>query len=96
MVKDEANGIYLVPELYAVPGDKVDAECENPGSQMRIGLGRCPFLWAQSLFIIGKLLLDVSPINISTRCSGWSKSLLLVSVRVNFSLEHQLIDAHFQ
>nr|XP_018905270.1 PREDICTED: probable phosphorylase b kinase regulatory subunit alpha isoform X2 [Bemisia tabaci] len=58
LVKDEANGIYLVPELYAVPGDKVDAECENPGSQMRIGLGRCPFLWAQSLFIIGKLLLD--------------------------------------
>lgn len=54
------DGMRLVPELYAVPGDKVDAEYKNPGSQSRIALGRCPFLWAQSLFILGKLLQEVN------------------------------------
>lgn len=53
------DGIKLVPELYVVPADKVDEEFENPGSQERIIVGRCPFMWAQSLYILGKLLLDV-------------------------------------
>ncbi|XP_065220249.1 probable phosphorylase b kinase regulatory subunit alpha isoform X3 [Planococcus citri] len=52
------EGIKLVPELYAVPADKVEAEFENPGSQERMIVGRCPFMWAQSLYILGKLLQD--------------------------------------
>ena len=50
----------MIPELYAVPADKVDAEFDNPGSQDRVIVGRCPFMWAQSLYILGKLLQDVS------------------------------------
>ncbi|XP_049865152.1 probable phosphorylase b kinase regulatory subunit alpha isoform X1 [Pectinophora gossypiella] len=50
------DGIKLVPELYAVPIDKADLEKADPGSQERIPLGRCPFIWAQSLYILGKLL----------------------------------------
>ncbi|XP_026313784.1 probable phosphorylase b kinase regulatory subunit alpha isoform X12 [Hyposmocoma kahamanoa] len=50
------DGIKLVPELYAVPADKADLEQHEPGSQDRIPLGRCPFIWAQSLYILGKLL----------------------------------------
>ncbi|XP_045459694.1 probable phosphorylase b kinase regulatory subunit alpha [Melitaea cinxia] len=50
------DGIKLVPELYAVPGDKANLEQMEPGSQERIPLGRCPFIWAQSLYILGKLL----------------------------------------
>lgn len=50
----------LVPELFAVPAGKVADEYKNPGSQERDALGHCPFLWAQSLYIIGKLLQDVS------------------------------------
>ncbi|XP_067012552.2 probable phosphorylase b kinase regulatory subunit alpha isoform X2 [Anabrus simplex] len=50
------NGIRLVPELYAVPADRVAGEYLEPGSQSRVALGRCPFLWAQSLYILGKLL----------------------------------------
>ncbi|KAJ0179243.1 hypothetical protein K1T71_004955 [Dendrolimus kikuchii] len=46
----------LVPELYSVPPDKADLEQCDPGSQERIPLGRCPFIWAQSLYILGKLL----------------------------------------
>ncbi|XP_053600146.1 probable phosphorylase b kinase regulatory subunit alpha isoform X4 [Plodia interpunctella] len=50
------DGIKLVPELYAVPADKADQEQCDPGSQERLPLGRCPFIWAQSLYILGKLL----------------------------------------
>lgn len=50
------GGMPLVPELYSVPGDKAHLEQHDPGSQERIPLGRCPFIWAQSLYILGKLL----------------------------------------
>jgi phosphorylase kinase alpha/beta subunit len=59
MIRTE-DGMRLVPELYAVPADKVAEEYKNPGSQERIALGRCPFLWAQSLYILGKLLQEVN------------------------------------
>lgn len=48
-----------MPESYAVPSDLVNAEYSNPGSQPREVVGRCPFLWGQSLFILGKLLQEV-------------------------------------
>lgn len=44
--------------MYSVRSDDVAAECSKPGSQSRIPVGRCPFLWAQSLYILGKLLED--------------------------------------
>ncbi|XP_063231052.1 probable phosphorylase b kinase regulatory subunit alpha [Bacillus rossius redtenbacheri] len=50
------DGARLVPELYAVPADRVAEEYQKPGSQERVAVGRCPFLWAQSLYILGKLL----------------------------------------
>lgn len=49
-----------MPESYAVPADGVAAEYLNPGSQPREVVGRCPFLWGQSLYILGKLLQEVS------------------------------------
>lgn len=54
------DGIRLVPELYAVGPDNVAAEYADPGSQEREALGRCPFMWGQSLYILGKLLQEVS------------------------------------
>ncbi|XP_059490369.1 probable phosphorylase b kinase regulatory subunit alpha [Neocloeon triangulifer] len=50
------EGFSLIPELYAVTSDGVADEYKNPGSQHREAVGRCPFLWAQSLYILGKLL----------------------------------------
>ncbi|XP_011702816.1 PREDICTED: probable phosphorylase b kinase regulatory subunit alpha isoform X1 [Wasmannia auropunctata] len=55
MIKGE-DGMKLVPELYSVAPENVSAEYAEPGSQTRIALGRCPFKWAQSLYILGKLL----------------------------------------
>jgi phosphorylase kinase alpha/beta subunit len=34
----------------------VNNEYKSPGSAIRVPVGRTPFLWAQSLFILGKLL----------------------------------------
>lgn len=51
--------MYLMPESYAVPEDGVSAEYQMPGSQAREVVGRCPFLWGQSLYILGKLLQEV-------------------------------------
>ncbi|KAI8036138.1 hypothetical protein M5D96_010998 [Drosophila gunungcola] len=59
MVRSE-DGILLVPESYAVPQDLVGFEYQKPGSQLREVVGRCPFLWGQSLFILGRLLQEVS------------------------------------
>ncbi|XP_033216165.1 probable phosphorylase b kinase regulatory subunit alpha isoform X1 [Belonocnema kinseyi] len=50
------DGMRLVPELYAVGADNVAAEYADPGSQEREALGRSPFMWGQSLYILGKLL----------------------------------------
>jgi len=58
LIKTE-DGLRLVPELYAVSGEKVKEEYKSPGSQLRVPLGRCPFMWAQSLYILGKLLQEV-------------------------------------
>lgn len=59
MIKAE-DGMKLVPELYSVAPENVSAEYAEPGSQNRIALGRCPFKWAQSLYILGKLLQEVT------------------------------------
>lgn len=59
MIKSE-DGMKLVPELYSVAPENVSAEYAEPGSQSRIAFGRCPFMWAQSLYILGKLLQEVS------------------------------------
>lgn len=53
------DGLRLIPELYSVPAEFVPAEYKEPGTQDRIALGQCPFMWAQSLYIIGKLLQEV-------------------------------------
>ncbi|CAM5075723.1 unnamed protein product [Natator depressus] len=54
----EKNGILLMPELYAVPPDKVDEEYENPHSVDRVPGGKLPHLWGQSLYIISSLLAE--------------------------------------
>ncbi|BES95434.1 Phosphorylase B kinase [Nesidiocoris tenuis] len=46
LVKNE-DGIEVVPEMYAVSPHNLNE---------RIVVGKCPFFWAQSLYILGKLL----------------------------------------
>ncbi|XP_066948049.1 probable phosphorylase b kinase regulatory subunit alpha isoform X13 [Macrobrachium rosenbergii] len=52
------DGLRLIPEIYTVPEESVEAEYQNPGSQERKACGKLPFMWAQSLYILGRLLQD--------------------------------------
>jgi len=50
------DGLDTLPELYQVEEKDVCVEYSSPGQSQRVAGGRCPFMWAQSLYIVGKLL----------------------------------------
>lgn len=52
----EQHGQWLLPELYIVPAECVEAEKAAPHSQERFANENIPLVWAQSLFILGCLL----------------------------------------
>ncbi|MEM9214535.1 MAG: glycoside hydrolase family 15 protein [Cyanobacteria bacterium P01_F01_bin.150] len=56
LVKDGEFG--LLPELYYVPKQCIDAEREDPSSQARLPNENVPLVWAQSLYLLGRMLQD--------------------------------------
>jgi phosphorylase kinase alpha/beta subunit len=54
----EENGIRLLPELYIVPKELIEAEKENPGSQKRIANENLPLVWAQSLYMLCDMIME--------------------------------------
>lgn len=50
------DGLPLLPELYYVDADAVEAEAAAPGSQDRVANANLPLLWAQSLWALGAML----------------------------------------
>lgn len=54
----EREGKKLVPELYYVAYDDIEAERKQPGSQARVPNDNIPLVWAQSLFILGSMISD--------------------------------------
>ncbi len=52
----EKDGQKLLPELYYVPQENILAEKEKPGSQRRLPNDNLPLVWAQSLYLVGKML----------------------------------------
>lgn len=54
----EQNGFKLLPELYYVPQESIDAERAEPQSQNRLPNENVPLVWAQSLFLLGSMLED--------------------------------------
>ncbi|HTL89582.1 MAG TPA: glycoside hydrolase family 15 protein [Leptolyngbya sp.] len=52
----ERDGIKLLPELYIVPESAIAAEKATPHSQTRIPNENVPLVWAQSLYILAKML----------------------------------------
>lgn len=55
-VSVERNGLQLLPELYYVPETAIDAERAAPGSQDRLPNANVPLVWAQSLYLLGRML----------------------------------------
>lgn len=54
----EQNGYSLLPELYFVPQEHIEAERKEPHSQNRVPNENVPLVWAQSLFLLGAMLED--------------------------------------
>ncbi len=86
MIKSSQDGLQYMPELYSVTKEDVTAEEVRPGSQSRQPHGRLPFMWGQSLFVIGRLLQEsfiapgeIDPIN--RRLSSLKKPDVVVQVR---------------
>ncbi|MBD2422271.1 phosphorylase kinase [Cyanobium sp. FACHB-13342] len=53
----EQEGGALLPELYLVPEEAIEAERRQPGSQRRVANPNVPLLWTQSLTWLSDLLL---------------------------------------
>lgn len=54
----EEDGQMLLPELYIVPKELIDAEKKNPKSQIRLPNENVPLVWAQSLFMLSDMIID--------------------------------------
>ncbi len=54
----EQNGHRMLPELYYVPADQIEAERAVPGSTERVPNENVPLVWAQSLYLLGRMLAD--------------------------------------
>eukprot|EP00842_Homolaphlyctis_polyrhiza_P003728 jgi/Hompol1/4356/HPOL_001754-RA len=52
------ESMLLVPELYIVPLELINAERARHGSQDRVPNQNIPLVWAQSLLILGNLIYD--------------------------------------
>ena len=45
-----------LPELYYVPAESIETEREQPGSSRRLANENRPLVWAQSLWVVGRLM----------------------------------------
>lgn len=54
----EQDGQQLLPELYFVPEELIEAEKLEPGSQSRVANENVPLVWAQSLYMLSEMMFD--------------------------------------
>ena len=54
----ERDGLQLLPELYYVPAANIEAEKQNPHTQLRLPNENIPLVWAQGLYLLGQMLID--------------------------------------
>ncbi|BAZ49382.1 phosphorylase kinase alphabeta [Nostoc sp. NIES-4103] len=52
----ERDNLALLPELYYVPAENIEAEKLSPQSQVRLPNENIPLVWAQSLHFLGQML----------------------------------------
>ena len=96
----EQDGQQLLPELYIVPKESIEAEKQDPGSQMRIPNENVPLVWAQSLFMLSDMILDglldpgdIDPLRRRERIGRKRSTRPLVAVLAeNASVKQHLLD----
>ncbi|AWB69008.1 phosphorylase kinase [Saccharobesus litoralis] len=92
------DGKGLLPELYIVPEDKIEAERKKPGSQQRIPNENLPLVWAQSLYYTGLMLDtgliekdDLDPLQLRNRSTAKNKTqIALVVLAENDKVKKEL------
>ncbi|MEM6402312.1 MAG: glycoside hydrolase family 15 protein [Cyanobacteria bacterium P01_D01_bin.116] len=52
----ERDNMRLLPEVYYVPEENIEAEKQAPGTQKRLPNENVPLVWAQSLYFLGQML----------------------------------------
>ncbi|MEA3433187.1 MAG: glycoside hydrolase family 15 protein [Campylobacterota bacterium] len=100
----EQNGQKLLPELYIVPKELIDAEKQNPGSQKRIPNENVPLVWAQSLYMLSDMILDgllhpsdIDPLHRCKRIGHTRHTQPLVPILAeNESVKQQLLELGFK
>lgn len=94
----QVDGIGLLPELYYLPVENVDAEKKNPRSQTRVPNENIPLVWAQSLYLMGLMLDeglvstdDLDPLKMRRRSTRFIKSnIALVVLAENDTIKQHL------
>jgi phosphorylase kinase alpha/beta subunit len=88
----------LLPELYFVPEDAIEAERANPNSQTRLPNDNIPLVWAQSLYLLGQMLHeglisigDIDPCGRHLRIGQRRKAIIQIAlIAENDVLQEQL------
>ncbi|WP_051085337.1 glycoside hydrolase family 15 protein [Hahella ganghwensis] len=96
----DVDGHKLLPELYYVPEDKITAEKRRPHSQERVPNENIPLVWAQSLYLTGRMLDeglisedDLDPLRMRRRATRYINSeVALVVLAENDDVKAQLSD----
>ncbi|NJM17986.1 MAG: glycosyl hydrolase family 15 [Richelia sp. RM2_1_2] len=52
----ERDNLPLLPEVYYVTEENIEAEKQAPGTQKRLPNENIPLVWAQSLYLLGQML----------------------------------------
>jgi len=94
----EQDGKLLLPELYFVDTDELEAERKNPSSQQRKPNENIPLVWAQSLYFTGLMLDeglvqadDLDPLQLRNRSTKTTNTqVALVVLAENESVKLQL------
>ena len=101
----EQDGLKLLPELYIVPKEHIQAEKENPGSQQRVANENLPLVWAQSLYMLSQMILegvlypeDIDPLCRRSKCVSYRKNtdILVPIIAQNEFVKQRLFDLGFK
>ncbi len=100
----EQDGDQLIPELYIVPKELIEAEKESPQTQKRVPNENIPLVWAQSLYMLSDMILDgvlrpsdIDPLRRRERISHKRVTHPLVCVLAeNESVKGQLLNLGFE
>jgi len=95
------DGIGLLPELYYLPVENVEAEKISPRSQTRVPNENIPLVWAQSLYLTGLMLDeglvsadDLDPLKMRRRSTRFIKSNIALVVLAENDVIKQHLAKH--